>query len=114
MIIGTVRIVPACDRRGEVVEVLRAVQGPLLAQRGCLECNIYDEHGPEGAVVLVERWGSQEALEAHLRSETFRRILGAIELSGGPPQIQFDYVSASDGMGLIERSRAPGGRPFGR
>jgi quinol monooxygenase YgiN len=28
--------------------------------------------------VLVERWESQAALEEHLRSETYRRILGAI------------------------------------
>ena len=105
MIVGTLRILPAPDRRAEILEVFRAIQGPVLAQPGCTACHIYEEQGPEPAVVLVERWESQVALEAHLRSETYRRILGAIELSGGPPEVCFDYVSASEGMDLIERSR---------
>ncbi len=114
MIVGTLRIVPAPDRRAEVLEVFRAVQGPVQAQPGCTACHIYEEQGPDQAVVLVERWDSQAALESHLRSETYRRILGAIELSGGPPEVCFDYVSATEGMDLIERSRSPGGTTPGR
>jgi quinol monooxygenase YgiN len=109
MIIGTIRILPAPDRRAQVLEVFRAVQGPALAQPGCLACRIYLEQGPESAVVLVQEWESREALEAHLRSETYRRILGAIELSVDPPEVRFDHVSATEGMDLIERSRTPAG-----
>ncbi len=108
MIVGTLRILPAPERRADILEVFRSIQGPVLAQPGCDACHIYEEQGPEQAVVLVERWESQTALEAHLRSETYRRILGAVELSGGPPEVRFDYVSATDGMELIERSRRPG------
>jgi quinol monooxygenase YgiN len=111
MIVGTLRVVPAPERRAEVLEVFRAIQGPVLAQPGCQACHIYEERGADEAVVLVERWDSQEALEAHLRSEAYRRILGAIELSGAPPDVRFDYVSATEGMDLIERSRQPGGTP---
>jgi quinol monooxygenase YgiN len=114
MIVGTLRILPVPDRRAEVLEVFRAIQGPVLAQPGCAACHIYEEQGSELAVVLVERWESKEALEAHLRSEAYRRILGAIELSGAPPEVQFDHVSATNGMELIERSRRPGGQAAGR
>ena len=107
MIVGTLRILPAPDRRAEVLEVFRAIQGPVRDQPGCTACHIYEEEDPEPAVVLVERWESQAALETHIRSEAYRRILGAIELSGGPPEVRFDYVSASEGMELIERSRNP-------
>jgi quinol monooxygenase YgiN len=113
MIVGTLRILPAPDRRAEILEVFRAIQGPVLAQPGCIGCHIYEEQGPEQAVVLVERWESQSALEAHLRSESYRRILGAVELSGAPPDVRFEFVSATEGMELIERSRKPGGRPVG-
>ena len=75
----------------------------MRAQPGCVACDIYEEQGPEPAVVLVERWETEEALEAHLRSEAYRRILGAVELSGGPPEIRFEHVSAREGMELIER-----------
>jgi quinol monooxygenase YgiN len=114
MIVGTLRILPAPDRRAEILKVFRAIQGPVLAQPGCAACHIYEEQGPEQVVVLVERWESHAALEAHLRSEAYRRILGAIELSGGPPEVCFDYVSATEGMDLIERARNPGGTTGGR
>lgn len=107
MIVGTLRILPPPSRRDDVLEVLRSIQGPVLAQPGCTAFHIYEEQGSEEAVVLVERWESKPALEAHLRSEAYRRILGAIELSGGTPDIRFDFVSASEGMDLIERSRRP-------
>ena len=109
MVIGTLRIPVSPDRCAEVVEVLRSIQGPVLAQPGCAGCSIYEEQGPEQTVVLVERWESDAALEAHIRSESYRRILGAIELSGGPPEVRFERVSASEGMELIERLRNLGG-----
>ena len=114
MIVGTLRILPAPDRRAEIMEVFRAIQGPVRAQPGCVACLIYEEQGPDEAIVLVERWESQAALEAHLRSEAYRRVLGAVELSGGAPEFRFDYVSATDGVELIERSRTPGAGSGGR
>lgn len=114
MIVGTLRIVPAPGRREEVLEVLRAIQGPVQAQPGCVACHIYEEKAPDDAVVLVERWDSQEALEAHLRSEAYRRILGAIELSAARPEVRFENVSATEGLELVERTRQPGGTPNGR
>jgi quinol monooxygenase YgiN len=108
MIIGTVRILPPPDRHAAVLEVLRSVQGPVRAQPGCAACDIFDEEGPEPAILLFERWGTEEALAAHLRSELYRRILGAIELSGGRPDIRFERVTASEGIELIERLRNVG------
>ncbi len=114
MIVGTLRILPPPNRRGDVLAILRSIQGPVRAQPGCTACHILEERGPEDAVVLVERWESQAALEEHLRSDAYRRILGAIELSGSPPEIRFDHVSATEGLDLIERSRTPGGTRGGR
>lgn len=113
MIVGTLRLLPAPNRRAEVIAILRTVQGPVLAQPGCGAFQIFEEQAPERAVVLVERWESEEALQTHLRSENYRRILGAIELSRGQPELRFDYVSATEGMDLVERSRRPGGTKGG-
>jgi quinol monooxygenase YgiN len=114
MVVGTLRILPLSDRRNDVLEVLRSVQGPVQAQPGCLAYHVYEEQEPEPAIVLVERWESQVALETHLRSEAYRRILGALELSGAPPEVCFDYVSATEGMELIERLRDPDYKAAGR
>jgi quinol monooxygenase YgiN len=106
MIVGTIRILPLPSRRAEVLEVLRAIQGPVLAQPGCASCHVYEEGGPEPAVVLVERWDTDTAFETHLRSEAYRRILGAVELSNSAPEICFDHVSQSEGIERIERARS--------
>jgi quinol monooxygenase YgiN len=106
MVIGTLRIPLSPARRAEVIQILRSLQGPMSAQPGCAGCHIYEEEDPEPAVVLVERWESEEALEEHIRSEAYRRILGAVELSGSPPEVCFDFVSSSKGMELIERLRS--------
>lgn len=106
MVMGTVRIVPAPERREEVLEVLQSVQGPVRAQPGCSSCDIYEEKGGERAIVLIERWASEEALESHLRSEAYRRILVAMEISGGRPEVRFERVSNTEGLELIERLRA--------
>jgi quinol monooxygenase YgiN len=112
MVTATVRIVPSPNRRADVLEILRSVQGPVGTEPGCVACDIYDEQGPESAVVFIERWDTAEALDAHLRSETYRIILGAIELSDRRPDVRFEHVSATEGMELIERSRDAVGPPL--
>ena len=109
MIIGTVRILPPPDRHAAVIEVLRAVQGSVRTQPGCAAFDILEELGPEAAIVLSERWETSAALEAHLHSESSRRIRGAVELAGGRPEIRFEHVAASEGLELIERLRNPSG-----
>jgi quinol monooxygenase YgiN len=111
MVVGTLKIPLSPDRRTAVLEILRSVQDRVLAQPGCRAYEIYEQHEPDHSLVLVERWESEAALEAHIRSETYRRILSAIELSDRPPQVCFDYVSATKGMELIERSRRPSEPP---
>lgn len=108
MIIGTVRILPPPDRRETVLEVLRSVQGRIRVEPGCAACDVFDEQGTEPAVVLLERWETEEALEEHLRSDVYRRIIAAMELSGGKPEIRFERVETVRGMELVERLRSPG------
>jgi hypothetical protein len=80
----------------------------VAAQPGCGSCRIYEEEGPEAAIVLLEEWESKAALKAHLRSDAYHRILGALELSSAAPEVRFDSVSDSQGMELIERIRRRG------
>lgn len=105
MVVGTLRIQVPLNRRAEVIQILRSIQGPVSVEPGCVGCHIYEEEDPEPAVVLVERWESEAALEEHIRSDTYRWVLGAIELSGKPPEVRFDSVSSTRGMELIERLR---------
>ena len=108
MVVGTLRIPLSRGIRVEVIQIPQSLQGPVAAQPGCAGYHIYEETEPEPAVVLVERWESEAELEEHIRSDGYLRILSAMELSGRPPEVCFDFVSVSKGMELIERLR--GGR----
>jgi quinol monooxygenase YgiN len=105
VIVETIRILPPGNRRADVLGILLSVQGPIRAKPGCNACDIYEEQGPEHAIVFVERWISDAALEMHVRSEVYLRLLTAMELCAGPPDIRFEHVSSAEGMELIERLR---------
>lgn len=77
-----------------------------------MSCEIYTEETPEKAILLVERWESELGLEEHVRSEFYRRILAAIELSSRRPEVCFDTISASKGMEFLEQLRDPGKQPI--
>jgi quinol monooxygenase YgiN len=109
MVVGTLRIPLIPARRSTVLEVLRSIEGPVVAQPGCAGFHIYEEQSPESALVLVERWETESAFEEHIRSEAYRRVLAALELSGKPPEVLFEHVSSSEGMELIERLRTSEG-----
>ncbi len=88
-----------------MLTILRSVQGPTQAQPHCQSCGVYEEDGFAEAVLYVERWDSEPEFERHVRSELYRRVLAAFELSNKAPEIKFDYVSKSRGMDLIEALR---------
>jgi quinol monooxygenase YgiN len=109
MVVGTLRFLPPLSRRLEVLEILRYLQGPVQTEAGCASFRIYEEHDGESAIVLVERWDSEDAFESHIRSDAFRSIMAGLELSRCPPRVQFDHVSATEGAELVERAHAGGG-----
>ena len=109
MVISTLRIVPSPKQRSEVLEVLLSVRGPTEIQPGCLSCGVYEEKGPDHAVVFRAHWETESALHEHICSDFYPRLLAACELSNRPPEVCFHHVSATQGMDLIEQLRGRGG-----
>jgi quinol monooxygenase YgiN len=55
--------------------------------------------------MLMVEWESQEALEQHIQSDEFRKILEVMELAGRTPEIRFCTISDSAGFELVEALR---------
>jgi len=100
MVISTLRIVTVPRSRVGVVRTLAAQLGPTRVQPGCRKCDLYQDVENSEAITLVEEWESQADLDPHLRSEDYRAVLGAIELSQEPPVIHFDTVTRRMGSGM--------------
>lgn len=113
MIISTLRIAPRPKQHSQALEILRSVQGPTLAQPGCVSCGIYVENGLYRAILFFEQWECEAALYRHIASDLYRRILAAFELSKTRPEIRFHRVSATQGMELVEQLRGSGDTPPG-
>jgi len=56
-------------------------------------------------VRLTEQWESEEALHEHIRSDLYRHLLAAMELSKQPPEVMFHYFSETKGFELVEELR---------
>jgi quinol monooxygenase YgiN len=111
MVISTLRILTAHRSRAEVVRTLTAQLGPTRVLPGCRKCDLYqDVENPE-AVTLVEEWETQADLDPRLRSEDYRAVLGAIELSQEPPVIHFDTVTRRRGKGMLRQRNPQRRRP---
>ena len=98
-----IRAGPAVNAK--VRQLLTRLTGPTQAARHCVECRVsHDEEDPE-LWIYSERWTSRDALHAHIRSEEFKQILVAIDMSSCEPIIRLDEVVSSDGIQAIAAIR---------
>ena len=105
MIISTLRILTAPKSRAEVVRALTAQLGPTRAQPGCHRCDLYQDIENRETLTLVEEWESQAELDLRLRSEDYRSVLAAIDLSQKQPVIHFDTVTRRGGLEVVASAR---------
>jgi quinol monooxygenase YgiN len=81
MIRCTLRLVVSGVHRRQVVASLTPLIGWTRVEPGCRACNLLADLEEPRAIVLAEEWDTQDDLDRHLRSEDYRRVLEAIELS---------------------------------
>ena len=105
MVVMTLRINASAGRRNEIVKTLGSVLGPTRVLLGCLSCRLHQDLQNTNVLTLIEEWESREALDRHVRSDHYRKILAAMDLASEPPEIQFCSVASKAGMELIEELR---------
>jgi quinol monooxygenase YgiN len=106
VIISILKIFPTPEHREETLEILRSVQGPAQAHPGCIACRVYVEDGADEAILFWQQWASSAAFHELVRSELYRRVLAALDLSSQPPEVCVHHVSSTEGMDAIRRIRS--------
>ena len=96
------RIIPLPEKRSQVLAILRSVRGPTQVKPHCLSCRLYVEDDVESALLYTEEWDSEPDFRAHLRSEFYRRILAAMDLSKSAPELRFQEVGVTHGLELVQ------------
>jgi quinol monooxygenase YgiN len=105
MIVSKLRLFPSPEQRHQVLELLRSVQGPTRVKPCCLASHVYEEEGCDGAILYTEEWDSEPGFYDHVRSELYRRILAAIDISKSAPELCFYRVSTAQGLELVDQLR---------
>jgi quinol monooxygenase YgiN len=89
----------------EIVRLLRSLIEPTRVETGCISCRLYQDVNDPHSITWVEEWTCKEDLKHHLRSQQYRKILAALDMSDVQPDIRFDTVLETKGMQLIEEAR---------
>ena len=75
MITCTLRMAFARAPRDQALQVLRSLKGPVRSQPGCAQTLLMHDVHDDSVITWVSRWHSRDALDRHLRSAHFRRLL---------------------------------------
>jgi quinol monooxygenase YgiN len=105
MIIASIRIDPMPGKRLAVLEILMSVQTMARLKRGCMYCDIYEEHDYGEKILYIEKWQTQKDMYQHIRSNLYLRVLNAMELASKAPEVCFHEDRETTGIELIEAIR---------
>ncbi len=103
MIIFILQLKVFPEKRWDVLKTIHTIIGPTKVRPGCLHCSLYSDTSNDDELILLEKWESQEALDRHIRSDEFRKIIAAIETAKEPPEITFNTVASTEGIELAEK-----------
>ncbi len=107
MFLSLIRIVPIPEKRDKILEMLVSVVRQAKLIHGCTGGRGCEGRGNGNAILYMESWGSREALQRHVRSGLYIRVLHAMDLASEPPEISFYEISGEKGLELIQEFREP-------
>lgn len=106
MIVTTIRIQTTPDNRKEIMQTFRSLSSPIQSERGCRSCRIYREVGNDETMIVIQEWDSKHNWDAHLRSEEFAVMIGAMSLLEKPDTIEFQILDRLEGSHSVEALKA--------
>jgi quinol monooxygenase YgiN len=93
------------NKQSEALEILGAVCTQIQFEPNCISAHLYRGVDDVRAIMVEERWISEEHMRPHLRSDVYRRVLLVIEMAEEPPEIRFDRIMHTSGVETIEKIR---------
>jgi quinol monooxygenase YgiN len=110
-IVLSARMAAHPSARRELLQALVDWTATVRDSPGAHHSNVYEDVESPGVFGLVGEWESPLALEAHLRSDAFGVLLGALELLARPARLTVARVAdeyGKDALPAIRRLRESG------
>lgn len=105
MYISIITIHPVSGEESRIIEMLGTMQGLIATNPDCLGCSLTVEAGEGKSICYMERWLTRQALDRHVRSSLYSRVLEAMELSQVLPKVEFFEVREVGGLDFLEQVR---------
>ena len=108
MIHAIIKLSLVPEKRADALGLLSALAERIRVKRGCIACSVCQDVQEEEMIRYEELWESREAMERHLRSDDYRKILLVMEMTSHAPDISFNTIKETAGMETIRRVRREG------
>ena len=102
---STIRMLIPLEKQSEALGILGAVCAKIQFDPNFISTHLYRGVDDVLAIMLEERWTSDEHMLQHLQSDAYHRILLVIEMAEEPPEIRFDRIMHTGGVETIEKAR---------
>jgi quinol monooxygenase YgiN len=89
MILIIIRMKVLSEKRLELSQTMTSLCASIRKEKGCRRCDFCRSMEDENRLLLLEEWDTREALMAHLKSNHFRVIRGAMSLLKEPYEMMF-------------------------
>jgi quinol monooxygenase YgiN len=99
------KLFPSGKQQPQMVEILKSVQDLTRRSLGCVCCWLSEEDYLNDHILYTEQWETEADLHKHIRSDIYRRVLAAMEMSKQTPEINFYYATEKKGFELVEAVR---------
>jgi quinol monooxygenase YgiN len=91
-----------------LIQALKALTVSARAERGMLDCNLYQLAGEKTALCYVEHWQTADDLEHQMRSRRYTQLLALMETAVEKPSMEFHTVSRTQGLDYLQAVRNGG------
>jgi len=105
MFLSLITIHPLPGDEARVIEVLDSIRCLVATNADCSCCLFAAGAEAGSSICYLERWHNRAALDRHLRSPLYCRVLEAMELSRLPPTVEFYQLTPIGGLDVIENIR---------
>jgi quinol monooxygenase YgiN len=101
MILVITRMNVLSEKRMELMQAISSLSGLIRMEKGCNRCDFWESVESEDQFILLEEWDTEEKLMAHMKSEYFKVLLGAMNLLRAPYERIFNSVFHPAGLSEI-------------
>lgn len=86
----------------QMMVLLESVVGMTRSKRSCLVCSVARDVTDRDWVYYTEVWSERSAFEQHVRSDTFQRVLVAMDQCREEPEVVFGSLEGQVGIASLQ------------